>query len=415
MYPSSPSSSSSLKFDSHCSYPVPTGYEFVRILGQGGFGTVLECTNKKSDETAAVKVFTQIRHAQWEARIMRILMQYKMDSSNIIKYQGAFSDSETMSLIFELLDITLEEYLNMFKTKVKMRLEDIRIVIQQMAVAFDALKSVGVIHGDLKLNNIMMVDHVSQPFKIKLIDFGLAMFRWNTTPGKPLQTPQYRAPEIILGLPFSEAIDIWSLGCVMAYLMLGVRLFPSKTEYTALRFMTDLLGPPPQHLLRFGSKTGLFYKKVDGQWQMKTNEEYCQEWGKEESSLNNRSYTFCSLDETKAMRLETDNPTEAEERRECVELLKAMLQWDEKDRITPSGILKHPFITKSYLNNTSDLSGPSSSEPEGTTSHNHMDVGTQTEDNISEALPPGVILVQPADPENRIHFEDEPKEDPGLR
>ncbi len=56
------------------------------------------------------------------------------------------------------------------------------------------------------------------------------------------------------------------------------------------------------------------------------------------------------------MRLEEDNMTEADERRECIKLLKAMLQWDERKRITPSGILNHPFIIESYLNRSSHLS-----------------------------------------------------------
>jgi len=49
-----------------------------------------------------------------------------------------------------------------------------------MAVAFAALKRVGVIHTDVKIDNIMMVDHARQPFRVKLIDFGLAIFRWQT-------------------------------------------------------------------------------------------------------------------------------------------------------------------------------------------------------------------------------------------
>lgn len=55
------------------------------------------------------------------------------------------------------------------------------------------------------------------------------------------------------------------------------------------------------------------------------------------------------------MRLERDNVTEADERRDCIELLKAMLKWDERERIIPSGILSHPFITQSYLHSISHL------------------------------------------------------------
>ncbi|XP_029284063.1 uncharacterized protein LOC115006132 isoform X3 [Cottoperca gobio] len=51
-----------------------------------------------------------------------------------------------------------------------------------------------------------------------------------------------------------------------------------------------------------------------------------------------------------------DNVTEADERRECMELLKEMVAWDERERITPADVLNHPFITKSYIHSTSRLS-----------------------------------------------------------
>nr|XP_033505338.1 dual specificity tyrosine-phosphorylation-regulated kinase 4-like isoform X1 [Epinephelus lanceolatus] len=50
-------------------------------------------------------------------------------------------------------------------------------------------------------------------------------------PGQSLQITFFRAPKIILGLPFSEAIDMWSLGIVMAALVHGDLLFPGETEY----------------------------------------------------------------------------------------------------------------------------------------------------------------------------------------
>lgn len=47
-------------------------------------------------------------------------------------------------------------------------------------------------------------------------------------------SPTFRAPEITLGLPLSEAIDIWSLGCVMAIMIFGFMLFPARMDYDAV-------------------------------------------------------------------------------------------------------------------------------------------------------------------------------------
>ena len=57
-----------------------------------------------------------------------------------------------------------------------------------------------------------------------------------------MQSRYYRAPEIILGLPFCEAIDMWSLGCVVAELFLGWPLYPGSSEYDQIRYISQTQG-----------------------------------------------------------------------------------------------------------------------------------------------------------------------------
>ncbi|XP_073319536.1 homeodomain-interacting protein kinase 1-like [Pagrus major] len=102
-----------------------------------------------------------------------------------------------------------------------MRLSDIRTVIQQMATAFDMLKGIGVIHTDVHLHNIMMENHQTRPFRVELIDFGVAISRSEASQGALLQPLCFRSPKIMLGCPFSEAIDMWSLGCVTFIMICG--------------------------------------------------------------------------------------------------------------------------------------------------------------------------------------------------
>lgn len=72
-------------------------------------------------------------------------------------------------------------------------------------------------------------------FRVKVIDFGSASHVSKTVCNTYLQSRYYRAPEIILGLPFCEAIDMWSLGCVVAELFLGWPLYPGSSEYDQIR------------------------------------------------------------------------------------------------------------------------------------------------------------------------------------
>lgn len=103
------------------------------------------------------------------------------------------------------------------------------------------LQQLGLIHADLKPENIMLVDPARQPYRVKVIDFGSASHVSKAVCNTYLQSRYYRAPEIILGLPFSEAIDMWSLGCVIAELFLGWPLYPGSSEYDQVRYFASLL------------------------------------------------------------------------------------------------------------------------------------------------------------------------------
>lgn len=69
----------------------------------------------------------------------------------------------------------------------------------QLANALDHLRTVGLIHADIKLENVMLVNHEKEPFRVKLIDFGLAMSISAITLGSNIQTRTYR---LVIGTVF---------------------------------------------------------------------------------------------------------------------------------------------------------------------------------------------------------------------
>lgn len=71
----------------------------------------------------------------------------------------------------------------------------------------------------------------------------------------------FRAPEVILGVPYDEAIDMWSLGCVLAELFLGWPLFPGATEYDQISYISQMLGDPPRALTKNIVKMSRFFRK----------------------------------------------------------------------------------------------------------------------------------------------------------
>lgn len=88
----------------------------------------------------------------------------------------------------------------------------VKLLTKQLLDSMAQLKNFQMIHCDLKPENILLC----QPDKpnIKVIDFGSACFTRNTI-YTYIQSRFYRSPEVILGLPYTESIDMWSLGCIV--------------------------------------------------------------------------------------------------------------------------------------------------------------------------------------------------------
>ncbi|XP_037939381.1 homeodomain-interacting protein kinase 2 isoform X2 [Teleopsis dalmanni] len=235
-------------------------------------------------------------------------------------------------------------------------LKYIRPILEQVLTALLKLKQLGLIHADLKPENIMLVDPVRQPYRVKVIDFGSASHVSKTVCNTYLQSRYYRAPEIILGLPFCEAIDMWSLGCVVAELFLGWPLYPGSSEFDQIRYISQTQGLPTEHMLNSASKTSkFFYRDVDSTypfWRLKTTEEHEAETNTK--SKEARKYIFNCLDDIGQVNVPTDLEggqllAEKTDRREFIDLLKRMLTIDQERRLTPAEALSHSFTRLTHL------------------------------------------------------------------
>ncbi|CAG06186.1 unnamed protein product [Tetraodon nigroviridis] len=196
----------------------------------------------------------------------------------------------------------------------------------------------------------MLVDHENQPFRVKLIDFGLACDASCLPQGSVIQPLCYRSPEVLLGLPLTEAVDMWSLGCVVGALFLMERLFDGKNENDMMRCIVELLGQPPNQILDAGLKTQEYFCFCprNHSWQLRNDINYSGKAGyKLLHSLDDILYAL---------------PVEDSRGQELflfVDMLKKMLDPDPTARITPEQLLQHGFLTNA------DGASPSK-EPEPT-------------------------------------------------
>ncbi|EEC06452.1 hipk, putative [Ixodes scapularis] len=340
-------------------YSAAHQYEVLEFLGRGTFGQVVKCWKKGTNEIVAIKILknhpSYARQGQIEVSILHRLAQEPADEFNFVRALECFSHKSHTCLVFEMLEQNLYDFLKHNKFS-PLPLKCIRPVLQQVLTALLKLKQLGLIHADLKPENIMLVDPVRQPFRVKVIDFGSASHVSKAVCSTYLQSRYYRAPEIILGLPFCEAIDMWSLGCVVAELFLGWPLYPGSSEYDQIRYISQTQGLPAEHLLNGAAKTGrFFHRETDSNypfWRLKSPEEHEAETGVR--SKEARKYIFNCLDDMAQVNVPTDLEggellAEKADRREFVDLLKRMLTLDQERRVAPGEALNHSFVGLSHL------------------------------------------------------------------
>ncbi|KAM9409094.1 homeodomain-interacting protein kinase 1 isoform 2-T2 [Pholidichthys leucotaenia] len=338
---------------------VSCSYEVLEFLGRGTFGQVAKCWKRGTNEIVAIKILknhpSYARQGQIEVGILNRLSAENADEYNFVRSYECFQHKGHTCLVFEMLEQNLYDFLKHSKFS-PLPLRHIRPILQQVATALMKLKSLGLIHADLKPENIMLVDPIRQPYRVKVIDFGSASHVSKAVCSTYLQSRYYRAPEIILGLPFCEAIDMWSLGCVIAELFLGWPLYPGASEYDQIRYISQTQGLPAEYLLSAGTKTSRFFNRGPDSsfplWRLKTPPEHEMEMGIK--SKEARKYIFNCLDDMMQVNLSshlegTDMLAEKADRREFIDLLKRMLRLDADKRITPTKTLGHPFVTMSHL------------------------------------------------------------------
>lgn len=134
--------------------------------------------------------------------------------------------------------------------------------IQSIAIqcleALQFLHNLGLIHCDLKPENILVKSY--SRCEVKVIDLGSSCFETDHL-CPYVQSRSYRAPEVILGLPYDKRIDIWSLGCILAELCSGNVLFENESSATLLARIIGTVGPIEAEMLDMGRDTHKYFTK----------------------------------------------------------------------------------------------------------------------------------------------------------
>ncbi|XP_075976362.1 uncharacterized protein LOC142976725 isoform X5 [Anticarsia gemmatalis] len=330
-------------------YVMGARYKIIDTLGEGTFGKVVEVKDLEMEHRMALKIIKNVEKyreaAKLEINVLEKLADVDPDCKNLcVKMLDWFEYHGHMCIAFEMLGQSVFDFLkdNNYQPY---PLEQVRHISYQLIYSVLFLHDNKLTHTDLKPENILFVDsdyevvsvyngskkvssdkHDLRRVKrsdVRLIDFGSATFD-HEHHSTIVSTRHYRAPEVILELGWSQPCDVWSIGCIMFELYLGITLFQTHDNREHLAMMERILGPIPYRMARKTRTKYFYHGKLD--WDEKSSAgRYVRE---------NCKPLLRYLQST------------GEESRQLFELIARMLEYEPSQRITLRDALKHPFFNK---------------------------------------------------------------------
>ncbi|XP_060756494.1 dual specificity tyrosine-phosphorylation-regulated kinase 1B isoform X1 [Neoarius graeffei] len=345
-------------------------YEIDSLIGKGSFGQVVKAYDHHEQEWVAIKIIKNkkafLNQAQIELRLLELMNKHDTEMKYyIVHLKRHFMFRNHLCLVFELLSYNLYDLLRNTNFR-GVSLNLTRKFAQQLCTAllFLATPELSIIHCDLKPENILLCN--PKRSAIKIVDFGSSC-QLGQRIYQYIQSRFYRSPEVLLGMPYDLAIDMWSLGCILVEMHTGEPLFSGSNEVDQMNKIVEVLGVPPNHMLDQAPKARKYFDKLsDGLWTVKKNKD-----------IKKVLYPSASEYKPPATRrlheilgVETGGPggRRAGEQGHAPcdylkfkDLILRMLDYDPKTRITPFYALQHNFFKKTTDEGTNTSSSTSTS------------------------------------------------------
>ncbi|KAL3493189.1 mitogen-activated protein kinase mpkC [Aspergillus germanicus] len=286
-------------------FETTSRYANLQPVGLGTAGIVCSAYDLISEQAVAVKKmmkpFDSTAIAKRTYREVKLLKHLRHD--NLINMSDIFiSPLEDVYLVTELLGTDLHRLLSAKPLEGKF----VQYFTYQILRGLKYIHSAGVIHRDLKPGNIL----INENCDLKICDFGLARLQEPQMTGY-VSTRYYRAPEIMLTWQrYGKKVDMWSVGCIVAEMLLGRPLFPGTDHINQFYLITELIGNPPDEVI-------------------------------ERITTKNTRRMMQSLQKFKPRPLREVFPAADDE---AINLLEKLLVFDPDQRYSAEQGLKHPYM-----------------------------------------------------------------------
>uniref|UniRef100_A0A4W3IAD5 non-specific serine/threonine protein kinase n=1 Tax=Callorhinchus milii TaxID=7868 RepID=A0A4W3IAD5_CALMI len=216
-------------------------YKFEQNLGKGSFGVVIQATHIPTSTKWAIKILNKEKAGSSGVRMLEreVAILKMVNHNHIIQLEEVYETSRKVYLVIEFCE--LGELKGIVAKKGHLNEPETKHIISSLASAIFYLHKNGIVHRDLKLENILVksndnADDNDLKLNIKVTDFGLSVLRDGAGVGgkSMLQdtcgTPLYMAPEIMNNYDYSQQCDIWSIGIIMYTLLCGQAPFTAKSQ-----------------------------------------------------------------------------------------------------------------------------------------------------------------------------------------
>jgi len=345
-------------------------------LGSAAFSTAYRCLDLSSEEDedgyqdeVCLKVIKNTKdyfdQSLDEIKILQMLKDTgRVQENNLLEMKSYFYHREHLVIVTELLRQNLYEFgKSILESRGPLYFTRLRLshITRQCLIALRFVHGLGLVHCDIKPENILLSSYSRA--LVKVIDFGSSSFVTDRQ-SSYIQSRSYRGPEVILGLPYSGKIDMWSLGCVIAEMYTNEVTFQNTSELSMLSRIESICGQFPRHMIAKGrnshrifTDSGLIYEKVVSEGGEKDQGDRSEEDGDERTMFHVYQPKMTTLASRLGFEEDfMDQPRlseEDEKRAQFVDFVSKLLTIDPDARLSAAEALNHPWITSS-LERTED-------------------------------------------------------------
>ncbi|XP_071722425.1 uncharacterized protein [Rutidosis leptorrhynchoides] len=241
-------------------------YHVTEYLGSAAFSKAIQAHDLHTGMDVCVKIIKNNKdffdQSLDEINLLKFVNKHDpADKYHLLRLYDYFYYREHLLIVCELLKANLYEFHKFNREsggEVYFTMPRLQSITIQCLESLEFLHGLGLIHCDLKPENILVKSY--SRCEIKVIDLGSSCFETDHLCSY-VQSRSYRAPEVIMGLPYDKKIDIWSLGCILAELCTGNVLFQNDSPATLLARVIGIIGPIDQSMLAKGRDTYKYFTK----------------------------------------------------------------------------------------------------------------------------------------------------------